>query len=107
MMPVPSTAWVMGATTVGFDWLELSRSEDAQQLSACAWVITRAEPECDDSPLCIGHGPPSAQQAIRASGVAIHPAQTPALPAPRANMIASAERRLSQFITALRMQSTR
>jgi hypothetical protein len=96
----------MDATIVGFDWLELPRSEDAQQLSACAWVITRAEPERDDSPLCIGHGPPSVQQAMRASGVGNHPAQTAALPAPRANMIDTAARRLSQFITALRMQST-
>jgi hypothetical protein len=107
MTPVPSTAWVMDATNVGFDWLELSRSEDAQQLSACAWVITRAEPERDDSPLCIGHGPPSAQQAMRASGVGNHPAQTPALLATRASTIGSTATRLNQFNTALRMQSTR
>jgi hypothetical protein len=101
MTPVPSTAWVVrDATNVGFDWLELSRSEDAQQLSACAWVITRTEPGRDDSPVCIGHS--SAQHAMRVSGVGIHPAQTAALPAPRANMIASAERRLSQCITALK-----
>ncbi len=97
----------MDATTAGFDRLEWSRSEDAQQLSACAWVTRWVEPEPDDSPVCIGQPSPSAQQAMRASGVGIHPAQTAALPAPRANTIASAERRLNQVDTALRMQGTR
>lgn len=98
---------MIDAKNAGFDWLELSRSEDAQQLSACAWVTARAEPELDDSPWCIGHGPPSAQQAMRASGVGNHPAQTPGLLAPRASTIGSTATRLNQFNTALRMQSTR
>ena len=29
------TALVIAATNVGFDWLEISCSDDAQQLSAC------------------------------------------------------------------------
>ena len=32
--PTPRTAAVMAVTNVGLDWLEFSRSEDAQQLSA-------------------------------------------------------------------------
>ncbi len=38
---VPRTALVIAATNVGLDGLEFSRSDDAQQLSACAWVTTR------------------------------------------------------------------
>jgi len=47
----------------------------AQQLSACAWLITCVEPEPRDSDLCIGHVVPFVQHAIRASGVDCHPAQ--------------------------------
>ena len=79
-IPVPRTALEMAATNVGFDWLEFSCSADAQQLSACAWLITRAELELCELPLCIGHSL-SAQHAIRASGVGAQPAQTAALPA--------------------------
>jgi hypothetical protein len=32
---VPRTALVIAATNVGFDWLEISCSDDGQQLSAC------------------------------------------------------------------------
>jgi hypothetical protein len=34
--PVPRTALEIAATTVGLDWLEFLRSDEAQQLSACA-----------------------------------------------------------------------
>ena len=58
------------------DGIESSRSDAAQQLSAATWLTTVVEPElCAD--LCIGQSPPSAQQAIRASGVPAQPAQTP------------------------------
>ena len=78
-IPTPRTAAVMAATNDGLGWLEFSRSDDAQQLSACACVRTRSDPERCESPLCIGHSSPSAQQAMRASGVANQPAQIAAL----------------------------
>lgn len=52
-------------------------SDAAQQLSASACVMTRAEPESSKAALCIGQDPPSEQQAMRASGLDIQPAQTP------------------------------
>jgi hypothetical protein len=33
--PVPGTALERAETNVGFDWLELLRSDEAQQVSAC------------------------------------------------------------------------
>jgi hypothetical protein len=77
-------------TYVGFDWSELSRSEEAQQLSACACVVAWGDDSLPDSPLCIGQVPPCAQQAMRASGVAAQPAQIAAFPAikPRHNRTA-------------------
>ena len=83
----------MAATNVGLDWLELLPSDDAQQLSAWACVGTRSDPELCESPLCMGHWAPSAQQAMRASGVGIHPAQIAAFPAIRPNVSARAARR--------------
>jgi hypothetical protein len=41
----------------------------------------------------MGHSQPSAQQAIRASGVGIHPAQIASFPAIKANVSARAARR--------------
>ena len=46
-------------------------------------MSTRCDPERCESPLCMGHSPLSAQQAMRASGVGIHPAQIAAFPAIR------------------------
>lgn len=57
---------------------ESSCSEAAQQRSASAWETTRFELSSGESDLCIGQGPSSRQQAMRASGVVIQPAQTPA-----------------------------
>ncbi len=53
-------------------------SDAAQQLSASAWVMARAEPESSESALCIGQDPPE-QQAMRASDVASQPAHTATL----------------------------
>ena len=80
--------------------MEFSRSESAQQLSACAWV-TLSEPLSCEFPLCIGQAPPSEQHAIRASGLDIHPAQTAAFPAIKARASARAERRFATVITRL------
>ena len=99
--PLPRTAAVMTATNVGLDWLEFLLSDDAQQLSAWACVRTRSDPERCESPLCIGHSQPSAQQAIRASGVGIHPAQTASFPATKANVSARAARRWTSLTTPL------
>src|SRR5688572_32784511 len=101
--PTPSTAAVIAVTNEGFDLLELWPSAAAQQLSACACVRTRSDPERCESPLCIGHSTPSAQQAMRASGVAIHPAQIAAFPAIKPNVSASAARRWTSLITPPRM----
>jgi hypothetical protein len=49
-----------------------SCSDRAQQLSASAWLTVMNEP--GETGLCIGHAAPLEQQAIRASGVDIHPA---------------------------------
>ena len=98
-IPVPRTALEMAATNEGLDWLEFSCSADAQQLSACAWLMTRGDAELCDSPLCIGHLL-SEQQAIRASGVGAHPAQTAALPAEMRTVSASANNRLLRVNTS-------
>ena len=105
-LPVPSTALEMAATNVGFAWLEFSCSADAQQLSACAWVMTRCDPEPFVFPLCIGHAL-SEQQAIRASGVGAHPAQTIAFPAERRTASASANSCLLRVSTCLGCRSER
>jgi len=100
-IPTPRTAAVMAVTHEGLDWLELLPSDDAQQLSAWACVRTRSDPERCESPLCIGHSPPSAQHAMRASGVGIHPAQIAAFPAIRANVSERAARRWMSLTTPL------
>jgi hypothetical protein len=97
----PSTAAVMVVTNEGLDWLECWPSDDAQQLSACTCVRTRADPERCESPLCIGHSPPSAQQAMRASGLGIHPAHIAAFPASRPNVSARTARRWTSLTTCL------
>jgi hypothetical protein len=104
--PVPRTALEMAATNVGLDWLEFSCSADAQQVSACAWLMTRADPEPCDSPLCIGHAL-SEQQAIRASGVGAHPAQTARLPAEMRTASANANNRLLRVSTCLGCRTER
>jgi hypothetical protein len=93
----------MAVTNEGLDWLEFWPSADAQQLSACACVRTRADPELCASPLCIGHSWPSEQQAMRSSGVANQPAHTAAFPARSPAAKRTADRRLITVGTALRM----
>src|SRR5262245_31423599 len=51
--------------------------------------------------LCIGQLALLMQHAIRASGVACHPAQTATLPTDRARIAAVAARRLAQLTTCL------
>jgi len=58
--------------------LDRSPSAAAQQLSASAWLTLCLESEDCAAPVCIAHAPPSAQHAIRASGVATQPAHTTA-----------------------------
>jgi hypothetical protein len=65
--------------------------------------MTRPDPELCDSPLCIGHGAPSEQQAIRASGVGNQPAQTAPLAAERAIARTAADMRLLNLNTPSRM----
>jgi hypothetical protein len=101
--PTPRTAAVIPVTNEGLDWLEFWPSADAQQLSACAWVRTRADPELCESPLCIGHSWPSEQQAMRASGVANQPAHTAAFPARSPAVKRAADRRLITIGTDPRM----
>ena len=86
---------------MGLDRSEVLPSDDAQQLSAWAWVGTRSDPELCESPLCIGRLPPSEQQAMRASGVGIHPAHTAACPAASAILRAMADTRLARLSTLL------
>jgi hypothetical protein len=97
-IPTPRTAAVMAVTSEGLDGLEFSRSDDAQQLSACACVSTRSDPELWDSPLCIGQSPP-VQQAMRASGVCAQPAQTAAFPALRPRHKKTVKRRWTKATT--------
>ena len=99
--PTPSTAAVIEATNEGLDWLEFWPSADAQQLSACACVRARSDAELCESPLCIAHSLSSAQQAMRASGAANHPAQVAAFPAIRPNVSARAARRRTNLTTPL------
>ena len=101
--PTPSTAAVMAVTSEGLDWWEFWPSAEAQQLSACACVRTRADPELCESPLCIGHSRPSEQQAMRASGIANQPAHTAAFPARSPAAKRTADRRLITIGTDLRM----
>ena len=102
----PSTALEIKATLVGLDWLDLSRSDKAQQLSACAWLTERC---CSlrDSPWCMGHGPSAEQHSMRASGVGAQPAQSAALPAETKTASRRATRRLVAVNTPVRMLNRR
>lgn len=96
---------MIDVTGVACEGLAPSCSDDAQQLSACAWVTARPEFDPDGSLSCIGQSPSAAQQAMRASGVGNHPAQRAAWPAARAATSESAARRRSQVIAVVRMQA--
>ncbi len=65
--------------------------------------MTRFIPEWWESPLCIGHSAPSAQHAMRASGVGAHPAQTAAWPANKIRLSPTVERRRASITTFRRM----
>ncbi len=73
----------------------------AQQVSACAWLMARPEPLRRDSDLCIGQLVPLLQHAIRASGVACHPAHTATLPMQSVRIDAMAARRRPRTATFL------
>jgi len=105
-IPAPRTALEIAAANVGLDWLEVSCSEDAQQLSACACVMTRSDPDLCESPLCMGHAL-SEQHAMRASGVGAQPAQTTPLPPEIRTASASANNRLLRVSTPLGCRTRR
>lgn len=77
------------------DGVESSSSDAAQQLSACACVMTRSalEPRSADS--CIGHVSLSEQQAIRVSGVVCQPAHSAHPAGPMVKATTSAAARLN------------
>ena len=105
-IPVPRIALEMAATNVGLDLLEFLSSDKAQQLSACAWLMARADSEPCEPPLCIGHVL-SEQHAMRASGVGAHPAQIAAFPAEIRTASASANNRLPRVSTSLGCRTVR
>lgn len=76
-------------------------SDAAQQLSASAWLAARGELESWESDVCIGHAPPSEQQAIRAPGVATQPAHTATWLAETARVNRSADTRLVKISTSV------
>ena len=71
----PSTNANVPAMTLADEGSDSSCSDAAQQRSTSACVRTWVDPL--GSPACIGQVLSSEQQAIRASGVGSHPAQTP------------------------------
>lgn len=92
-MPGPRTALDTGAANAWLDWPDCSCSDNAQQLSACAWVTVCVAVEPSEGSLCMGHGWPSLQHAMRASGVAAQPSQTAAFPAATVAISINAARR--------------
>lgn len=76
--------------------------EMAQQVSACAWLTRLLAPGSSDAEWCIGHVSESAQQAIRASGVASQPAHAARFPTHSVKVAASAARRCARFSTPVR-----
>jgi hypothetical protein len=100
-MPSPRTTLEIGAVNAWLDWPDCACSDEAQQLSACAWVTVRAAVDPSDCPLCIGHGRPSLQHVMRASGVAAHPSQTAAFPAATRTVSARANNRRLKVSTGL------
>jgi hypothetical protein len=103
-LPAASTALAVAAVRkVRLGWLECSRSDEAQQLSAWACVRTRTDPDLCESPLCIGHSPPSAQQAMRSCGVDSQPAHTAVFPARSPTATRITDKRLMRICTDLRM----
>jgi hypothetical protein len=99
----PRTADEVATTAARSGPVASSRSEDAQQLSACAWVSAFPDVDLSDWPRRIGHVPFSSQHAIRASGVAAQPGHTPTFPASRAIARKTVVRRWTKRKTAFRM----
>ena len=98
-MGLSATASVTKNAALDCEGVESSCSDAAQQRSASAWLTTRCDSSSSESDLCIGHGPFSEQQAMRASGVGIQPAQTPAWPATSASARRTADRGLLKLTT--------
>ena len=97
-MPSPRTATVIADATGAVDGVDPSGSDDAQQASACAWVKAGVAPP-SPSECAIGHDSPLLQHAIRASGVAAQPAQTPKFPAISNTVSSAAEQRRAKITT--------
>ena len=85
--------------TLDCDGAESSGSDAAQHRSASAWVMTRVAAPASDSDGCIGHGPVAEQQAMRASGVGIQPAQTPDCPTTSARVKRMTDKLRLKFTT--------
>ena len=102
-----TTASGAAGSAVTFDSTNVALAADdcvrfdvaAQQASACTWVIPRFESDPRDSDLCIGQLVPLMQHAIRASGVACHPAQTARFPANSVAVAATAAMCLAKLTT--------
>jgi len=82
------------------DGVESSRSDAKQQLSASAWLTTFVAPVAGGADVCIGQAS-LVQHAIRASGVASHPAQRPEPPTERLTIAAAAAMRLMSSSTGI------
>src|SRR4051794_19564148 len=67
-------------SNVGFAWLDVRPSDNAQQRSACAWLMARVDDPLAVSALWAGHAWPLEQHVMRASGVGAQPAQVPRFP---------------------------
>jgi hypothetical protein len=104
--PSPRTAWVIATMWPRSGEVDFSRSDEAQQLSACACARVLSESEMSDwPPRRMGHVPFS-QHAIRASGVAAHPGHTPTFPRNRAIASTTVDRRCTNRTAAFRMRDT-
>ena len=88
-------------TAFGDEGVESSWVEAAQQLSASAWLTPAVESEPGTSLLCIGQAAPSTQHAMRASGVACHPAHSAQLPAVMVSTATNAIARVRTCFTIL------
>ena len=79
----------------------------AQQLSACTWLMVCLDLEPCGSDLCIGQLVPFMQHAIRASGVACHPAQTARLPMLSVRIATIAAKRADSAVTYVECETAR
>ena len=96
-----SSATVPDGTKVGPGVPDSRCSDTAQQPSACDWLTICVALEEWDAEWCTGQVSSSAQQAIRASGVAAQPAHTARFPPQSARTVANDARRLARVSTRL------